>query len=55
MGECYYCRDGKMVELVRVTTGYVSGGDWIPEDEYVCGTCAAWMQLAPLARNGSVE
>jgi hypothetical protein len=42
-GECYYCRDGKRVRLFKYTRGIYSGGDFVPDDEYVCFSCYHWL------------
>jgi hypothetical protein len=42
-GECYYCRDGQHVTLVRYTRGAWHGADFVPDDEWVCQSCYNWL------------
>lgn len=51
MGECLYCRDGQIVPLYRVVTAVYTGGDFVPDDEWVCRTCEEWLEMS--SRRGS--
>jgi len=42
-GECYYCRNGMRTQLYKHTTGAWSGGDFVPDDEWVCFGCYCWL------------
>lgn len=46
-GECAYCRDGQHVTLYEYTTTFRSGGDCIPDTEWVCATCVVWLSHNP--------
>ena len=46
-GECFYCRDGQAVTLYEHVSVSYSGGDCVPDTEWVCAPCAVWLSHDP--------